>query len=99
RGAGLPLLAAGLPGLVAVDERRVEEATADLGERAVVRGDDGDDASRLGDGDVGAGRLVGDVLPAAAALAVRAALDGVDEDALLDGLLAGLGIFHVVLVI
>ena len=61
--------------------------------------DDGDDAAVLRDGGEAALGLDGDVLPALGALGVVAALDGVDDDVLLDRLLARLGVLHVVLVV
>ena len=58
-----------------------------------------DDAAVLRDRGVAALGLDGDVLPRLGAVRVVAALDGVDDDALLDGLLARLGVLHVVLVV
>ena len=105
RGAASPLtasLAFSAPrrsAAAAVGQGRVGQLAVDLGEPGVERRGDGDDAAVLRDGGEAALGLDGDVLPDLGAVRVGAALDGVDDDVLLDRLLARLGVLHVVRVV
>ncbi len=85
--------------VAAVGDDRLAQGRIELRQLRIHGRLDRGHAAVLLDGDVGAARGVGDLLPDLRRAAHRTTLDGVDDDVLAPGAAAGVEVLHIILVV